>query len=87
MAKKRTRVRQTIPINESKEAAFIRVVTPRVNKAVKSIKVIGYCAAGTYAYTPEQVQQILVTLDKAFQELSAKFSAKADTQNAFEFTG
>lgn len=85
MAKKRNRRRQEIPKDESKADRFVRVVTPRVGKAIKAIRQIGFCAGGTYEYTPEQAQQIVEALAKETKALSTKFETKADTQAAFEF--
>lgn len=85
MAKKRDRRRQEIPKDESKADRFIRVVTPRVGKAIKAIRQIGFCAGGTYEYKPEQAEQIVSALRKELQDLDTKFTTKADTQAAFEF--
>jgi len=74
-----------IPESESKSARFIRVVTPRVTKAVKSIKVIGYCTATSYEYTPEQAKQIIDSLGSALVGLESQFAAKAKAEDGFAF--
>lgn len=86
MAKKKARRRQTINKDESKSERFVRVVTPRVSKAVKAIKVIGYCAGTAYESTPEQVAQITSALQIAIRVLVGKFEDKAEPEGVFDFT-
>ena len=82
-----TGVRRKKQINkdETKAGRFKRVVQPRITKAVKAISVIGYCAGSTYEFTPEQVKQIDVVLSKAIVATLAKFTAKANKSDAFNF--
>ena len=85
MAKKVTRSKKVIPTDETKQDRFIRVVSPRVIKAVKSISVLGYCAGPTYEYTTEQTTQIINLLHEAVNDLQARFERKRDKQVDFEF--
>jgi len=85
MAKKIQTGTQKKTVTETKEQRFIRVVTPRVTKAVKMIKIIGNCAGSTYEYTPEQVEQIFVGLQTAMVELKGRFTAKRQAQPEFTF--
>lgn len=85
MAKKNVRTRQSIPKDESKSDRFIRVVTPRINKAIKAIKVIGYCASSTYKYTPQQVAKIVSVLLDAINAIDDKFSEKSSNVGEFAF--
>lgn len=85
MAKKATRRKQVIPKDESKAARFIRVVAPRVNKAVKAIRQIGFCAGSTYEYTPKQLEQITKELSAAQNEILAKFAGKKEAEGVFTF--
>ena len=85
MAKKVVRKKKVIPENETKSARFRRVVTPRVNKAVKSISVLGFCSGSTYEYTEQQAKQIIETLLKAITALDGKFSQKASDADSFVF--
>lgn len=85
MAKKGSRRTAAIPENETAAGRFIRVVTPRVNKAVKSIDVIGFCAAGSYEYTPQQVKQIIEVLQKEVLGLAEKFAGKKGQVSSFQF--
>lgn len=85
MAKGRNRGKANIPKDESKADRFVRVVTPRVGKAIKAISVIGYCSGASYEFTPSQVEQICDTLRKAIEGMASKFSSKPEAQSAFEF--
>lgn len=85
MAKKNVGTRQSIPKDESKSDRFIRVVTPRINKAIKSIKVIGYCASSTYEYTPQQVAKIVSVLQDAINAIDDKFAKRTDKAGEFAF--
>ena len=47
---------------EEKAKDFIRVVTPRVKKALKAIRLIGNQSGAAYKYTDEQVANIITAL-------------------------
>ncbi len=85
MAKKRTSSGSGVPKEESKSERFIRVVTPRVSKAVKAISVIGYCAGSSYEFTPKQVAEISQGLFAAMNRLADSFAKKAPAQEGFNF--
>lgn len=85
MAKGKGKSSSRVPKDESKAARFIRVVTPRVAKAVKAISVIGYCSGSTYEYTTQQIQQIVNALENAQGELLARFAGKKSGQEEFTF--
>jgi len=70
---------------ESKEDKFVRVVTPRIGKAVKSISLIGNCAGSGYAYTESQKQQLILTLRREIDMLEARYSRVKEKQEAFQF--
>ena len=85
MAKKGQRTKQSIPKDESGQDRFVRVVTPRVVKAIKSIRVIGYCAGAGYEYTPAQVEQIVSALTVVLNSLTERFASKKGVQEGFLF--
>lgn len=84
MAKKADRKRQAIPANESKADRFKRIAAPRVAKALKAIRQIGFCAGSGYESTPEQQKQIREYLEKELVALGSSFRGK--TESASEFT-
>ena len=85
MAKRSTSSKKPIPTAETKQERFIRVVSPRVNKVVKSINVLGYCAGSSYEYTAEQATQIINLLHDTVNSLQSKFERKRDKQADFKF--
>lgn len=87
MAQKRKRSKQAIPKDESNSDRFVRVVTPRVNKAVKAIGVIGFCSGATYEYTPSQAKQICKLLHSIVDSLESKLERKPEAQQGFTFDG
>lgn len=87
MAKRQSRSRQTIPKEESKADRFVRVVTPRVKKAMKAIRTIGFCAGAGYEYTPKQTEQIVTALQGAVDRLNQQFTDKIVDEPEFDFIG
>lgn len=87
MVKKNTRKSNKPPDDETKSERFIRVVTPRVNNAVKAIAVIGYCAGTPYEYTATQVSEIVKALDNAFQAVLKQFRKESKSEGGFTFKG
>ncbi|GAI49801.1 unnamed protein product [marine sediment metagenome] len=85
MAKGRKSSRQTIPKEESKADRFVRVVTPRMAKAMKAIRTIGFCAGATYEYTPKQVEQIIIALTAAVVRVDKQFTDKKSDEPEFGF--
>ncbi len=85
MGKRTSRSRPAISSEETKVERFTRVVTPRVGKAVKAIRTIGFCASGTYEYTPEQVLEITNALSKQIHNLKLKFESKSGMEEEFTF--
>lgn len=85
MDKKKERSKKSIPVNESKADRFVRVVTPRIARAIKAITVIGYCASSVYEYKPEQVAQIQLALTEALALMKDRFSSKKAVGTEFKF--
>ena len=85
MAKKTNRRKQEIKEGESKAERFIRVVSPRVNKAVKAIKVVGYCSGSTYEWSPAQIKQIFDVLRSAVDSVAGRFESKPQADATFAF--
>ena len=85
MAKGKKKSRPIIDKDETKAERFIRVVTPRMGKAMKAIRVIGFCAGSVYEYTPKQIEQILSALTTSIETLSKQFSTKVSDKPTFDF--
>ena len=86
MAKNQKTKKQKPNPNETKAERFIRLVTPRVIKAVKSIKLIGNCSASSYEYTPEQILKMTETLQSALDSMTDKYAASPQVESEFTFT-
>ena len=87
MAKKERKKRTPPPKDETKEAKFVRVCTPRVAKAVKAMNNIGNCAGVAYTYSEKQVDQIQTVLEKQLNSVLDKFTFGGKETSAFEFEG
>lgn len=85
MGRKKNRKRQEIPADESKADRFVRVVEPRVRKAVKAIGTVAYCSGPAYEHTPEQIGHIIASLGRALDRLGESFATKSDAQDQFSF--
>lgn len=85
MAKKSTRSKANIPKDESKGDRFVRVVTSRVGKAVKAIKMIGYCSGSTYESTAKQQDAIYRALVEAVNDVNDRFKSKTEPTADFTF--
>lgn len=85
MAKKGKGRVTKIPDNESKADRFVRVVTPRVAKAMKAISTIGFCASATYECTPAQSAQIISALTRSVDTLAKRFTEKKAGEPSFGF--
>lgn len=85
MAKKVVKSKSVIPENESKADRFKRVVSPRVMKAVKAIRTIGFCTGASYEHQPAQIQQIVDRLVNELKDMEAKFTSKGEGKQGFEF--
>lgn len=59
--------------NESKEARFLRVAEPRVNRACKAVSLLGNLADSSYAYTPAQVDAMFGAVQAALDSAKARF--------------
>lgn len=70
---------------ESNEAKFVRIVTPRVIKAIKSIRLIGNCTHSGYKWTEAMSEHIRQELQAELDLLDSKFAKKMDKQSAFGF--
>ena len=81
---KKQREKKVIPPTETKNERFIRVVSPRVSRALKSISLIGYCTSSAYEYTDVNKQKILDTLIDAVGSLKLKFEGKQKADTSFK---
>jgi hypothetical protein len=76
--------RKPAPENESKNDKFVRLASPRVTKAIKTIRTIANLGSVNYERTAEQVDKIILVLTAELASLKKaldperKGAAKAD---------
>lgn len=85
MGKRSSRTPANVNPNENKADKFVRVVSPRVSKAVKAIGLIGNCAGSSYLYTTKQTTEIHNALVQAVEQIDDQFAKKQARQTGFEF--
>lgn len=61
-------------MRESKSNRFCRVAEARVNKIIKMVRLLGNCSGIAYEHTPDQVQQILGTLQTELDCAKKRFT-------------
>ena len=76
MGKQRANNKQ--PLTEAqklqvKKDNFMRVLPPRMNKALKAIRMVGDCTLASYSYTPDQAKIIVENLHLAVNQVKDKF--------------
>ncbi len=74
----------TVPANETKEQALLRLANKRVPKALKAIQMIGNLAG--YKPLPSQVKHIIDTLNGAVKRLEGKLSGGGSSAPEFNLT-
>lgn len=90
MAKKGVKLTDIKPIlkqpKESKEDLFNRLAKQRVEKVLKALRILGNCSnKSNYAYTPEQIDKMAITLSKALENTIIKFHDTKREEESFEF--
>ena len=71
---------------EDKRKKFLRVVAPRVRKAMKAISLIGNQAGSAYEYTSEDVAHIINALRTAVDGVETAYTSKGKVSVEFTFT-
>lgn len=75
-----------VKTKESKEALFLRVATPRVEKVLRTLRILGNCSnRQNYGYDQEQIDKIYTTLQEALDNMIYKYTPSKAEQEKFEF--
>lgn len=62
------------PQRETKEEAFVRMATPRVEKALDSIRLVGNLSnRGSYEFNEADVAAIMMALRTALNDVESRF--------------
>ena len=81
MAKKPTK-----PEKESKADLFLRLAKPRVEKVLKSLRILGNCSnRSSYEYNQEQIDKIFNTINEAMISTEKMFTKSKKEAENFEF--
>ena len=68
-----------------KHADFLRVQTPRVNKALKALGLLANGAGAAYAPTDREVANMFATLRQKLSDVEACFTEGVTLENGFKF--
>lgn len=66
-----------------KRDSFSRVVVPRVDKAIKSIRLVGDCTSINYIYTDVQAAVIVEMLQAAVDDVKSRFAGESGKSGGF----
>ena len=73
-------------VKESKSERFLRLGKTRVQRLLKSIRILGNCSnRGNYEYSQEQVGSMFSHIQVAIDEAYNKFTPSKTEQESFEF--
>ena len=70
---------------QDKRADFTRLLIPRLDKAIKAIKVIGNLSASQYAFTEGEAEKVIQALRLATDQVEGKFFKKDAPLVAIQF--
>ena len=87
MAKKRET--NTSPLTDAqklqvKRDNFARVLPPRMDKALKAIRMVGDCTLPTYLFTAEQSNVIVNKLRDAVCDVESRYAGEQGKSGGFE---
>jgi uncharacterized protein YceH (UPF0502 family) len=81
MAKKKTRV----PEKESKNQKFIRVFAPKMNKAIRAIRLLANGAGAAYESKDKDVEGMIAALRQEVDVLEQRYTSGEATPSGFQF--
>lgn len=68
--------------NETPHEKFIRIVTPRTQRVLESLRILGNCAnPQIYEYTQQEVDKIIKSIKSAIEEVKRKFDYNLKKKN------
>jgi len=83
MSKKQNQTSKPI----DKHADFLRVATPRVNKALKAIELISNQASAAYAPTKAEVADMFATIRSKVDSVEKCYTEGSTLETGFKFSG
>lgn len=82
MVKKKNGVSKPV----DKHADFLRVATPRVNKALKAIELLSNQSGAAYAPTKAEVANMFATIRQKVDDVEKCYTEGASLQSGFSFS-
>ncbi len=71
---------------ENKGQTFLRIAKPRVERVLKSLRILGNCSnRSIYDYNQEQIGKMFKTIRDSLNIIEAKFSKTKQEQESFDF--
>jgi len=70
-----------------KHSDFLRVQTPRVNKAIKAIELLANCAGAAYAPTKSEVADMFATIRSKVDIVEKCYTEGSTLESGFKFSG
>lgn len=70
-----------------KHADFLRVQTPRVNKALNAIELLANCAGAAYAPTKSEVADMFTTIRSKLDKVEECYTEGSTLDTGFKFGG
>jgi len=83
-ARRKSTARHKPPENESKRDRFLRIATPRMQRALTAIRLLGNLSSPTYGWEKQDVEMIRSTLTQALNETMTRFDKSRKAEVAFE---
>lgn len=86
MAKKKDTNQQPLTEAEKKQVKrdnFARVLPPRMDKALKAIRMVGDCTLPSYTHTEAEGQAVVDRLFAAVNEVKSRFSGEKGKSGGF----
>ena len=72
-------------MTEDKRERFRRLASARTNEVLKKLKVLSNCSnKSAYSYTPEDIDKIFSTIERAARESKSKFLSSKRKENQFK---
>ena len=73
-------------MENEKEQRFHKIAEARTNRVINNIRLLSNCAnRNNYAYTQEEVAQMLRAIDEAVRDLKIAFAGKDPASKTFSF--
>ncbi len=70
---KRTTSLKVVEVRESRRDKFLRLATPRVNRILNSIRLVGNLATSNYQWTDDDIDKMIKAVEEQLVKTRARF--------------